>query len=246
VSAAAPLESANSMALSLEADTLILGANRWNGGDGRVFIYERSGDVWSQNQLFTSSQASGNFDMNYGDSVELSGDWLAISEVPSGGVPGSPRSGNVFLYERQPSGDFVEQQVLTETVPAAFDRYGELISLDDDLLAVYSDVADIVYVYKRAAGVYSEVWQLPGASGVEGLFVDQTHLAVSYPNVAVDGKSAVGEVVVYERQPDDSYSLESVYHPYDMRADTRMGYDTELTADHVISRSTSYTYVLPR
>jgi hypothetical protein len=246
VSAAAPTESANSTTMALEADTLVIGSNRWNGGDGRVFIYERNAGVWTIQQTFTSSQASGNFDMNYGDNVELSGDWLAVSEVPSGGVPGSPRSGSVFIYERQGNGDFVIQQTLTEATPSAFDYYGELISLDDDLLAVYSRTADILYVYLRSGGTYTEVWQLAAAGDISGIFINQDELAVAYPNATVDGELNVGEVVVYERQADDSYLAGEVYHPYDMRADTRMGYDTVLTDDHVIVRATNHTYILPR
>lgn len=246
VSTSFPQESANATTLSLEGDTLVIGSNRWNGGDGRVFIYERDAGVWSVQHTFTSPQASGNFDMNFGDNIDLSGDWLAVSEVPSGGVPGSPRNGNVFLYERQPNGDFVEQQVLSEAVPAAYDRFGELISLDDDLLAVYSQVADVLYVYKRSGATYSEVWQLAGVGGIGGLFINQSELAIAYPGATVDGTLNVGEVVVYERQPDDSYLAGEVYHPYDMRADTNMGYDTILTDDHVIVRATNHTYILPR
>ena len=70
--------------------------NFWNGGDGRVFIYERSGSVWTQAQLFMSPQQTTNFDMNFGNQVRLDGNTLAIAEVPSSGTPGSPRNGTVF------------------------------------------------------------------------------------------------------------------------------------------------------
>ncbi len=37
-----PEESANSLVTDIDGDTLVIGARRWNLGDGRVFVYEQS------------------------------------------------------------------------------------------------------------------------------------------------------------------------------------------------------------
>jgi hypothetical protein len=238
VSTAFPTESANGGVIALENDTLVIGARRWNGGDGRVFIYQRSGGVWSQEKMFTSSQADGNFDMNYGNSIKLDGDWLAIAEVPSSGTPGSPRNGNVFIYERI-NGDFIEQQVLSDAVPSPFDHYGQEIALHDDLLAVYSQMANIVYVYRRENGIYSQVWSHSVIAG--GLALTDDRLAIGVPGASVDGQIDVGEVLIFERQPDDTYLAGESYQAPDTRMNLGLGSTIIMNDTRMFVSSTSAT-----
>ena len=208
-------EAANSLQVSLEGDTLVIGARRWNGGDGRVFVYERSGTVWTQSQLFSSPQAGTNFDMNYGSNVLLDGDTLVVTEVPSSGVPGSPRNGNVFVYGRASSGaDFVQQQILTAPVPAALDAYGSAAALDGDLLAVYGG-GSLLRVYRRNAGTFGLIWSTPAAvpdisAGVGTLAMSGDLIAVGAQLATVDSAAGAGEVRIIQRQPDDTYVEHSV------------------------------------
>ncbi len=220
VSTAFPNESANSGVIEIEGNTLVIGARRWNGGDGRVFIYERDNGVWTEEQIFTSPQAIGNFDMNYGNSIALDGDWLAVAEVPSSGVPGSPRNGNVFIYQRI-NGEFVEQQILSEAVPSPLDHYGQSIALYDDLLAVYGPDSGTVYVYRRTNGIYTEVWSHVISAGSLALTSDR--LAVGVPSTDIDGVVGVGEVVTFDRQPDDSYIIGDTFQAPDNEAGLGLG-----------------------
>jgi len=238
VSTDSPTESANIGVITLENDTLIIGARRWNGGDGRVFVYQRNGGVWSQEQMFTSPQAIGNFDMNYGNSIQLDGDWLAIAEVPSSGVPGSPRNGNVFIYERI-NGVFIEQQVLSEAVPSPLDHYAQEIALHDDLLAVYSQMANVVYVYRRENGIYSQVWSHNIVAG--GLALTNNRLAIGVPSATVGGQTDAGEVLIFERQPDDTYLSVESYQAPDTVMDLGLGSAIIMNDTRMVVSSTSTT-----
>jgi hypothetical protein len=207
-------ESGNGLEVALEGDTLIVGARRWNGGDGRVFVYERSGSVWTQSQVFGSPQANTNFDMNFGDSVLLDGNTLVVTEDPSSGVPGSLQNGNVFIYTRaNGTADFVQQQVLTAPVPALLDHYGAAAALDDDLLAVYGG-GGLLRVYRRTAGTFSVIWTSPApvpdvSAGVGTLAMSGDLLAIGSSLATINSAAGAGEVRIIERQPDDSYAEHS-------------------------------------
>ncbi len=234
VSTAFPNESANSGVIDIEGDTLVIGARRWNGGDGRVFIYERDNGIWAQQQMFTSPQAIGNFDMNYGNAIALDGDWLAVAEVPSSGIPSSPRNGNVFIYQRI-NGEFIEQQILSEAVPSPLDHYGQSIALHDDLLAVYGPNTGTVYVYRRINGIYTEVWSQVISAGSLALTSDQ--LVIGVPSTDIDGVVGVGEVVTFDRQPDDSYIAGDTFQAPDNESGLGLG-RTIVTDDNRIVVST--------
>src|SRR5690606_24664352 len=94
------LESAYSTRLALQGDTLVAGAPRYHVTRGRVFAYQRSGTVWGAPQVIESDVP--NNEHGFGKNVAIDGDWIAVSEVPNGGV--EPRYGKVFTYSRQGGG----------------------------------------------------------------------------------------------------------------------------------------------
>jgi hypothetical protein len=230
VAATQPDEAGNGLVVDLLGDTMAVGAPRFNGGDGRVFIIERAGTGdWSVQDTFTSPQAASNFDMNYGRRVDLSGDTLAVAEVPSSGIPNTPQNGQVFIYDRQ-SGSFVQTQVLTAPIPAPTDFYGSDISLDGDLLAVVAP--SVVRIYRRVGGVFSEVDSLAvAASSVE---VEGDRLVLGVPSSSYDGFTDAGEVQLYERQPNDTWSLTGVRRPMNPTAGQQVGTRVELDGSIIV------------
>lgn len=236
-----PDEAAASLVVDVEGDTLVIGARRWNGGDGRVFVWKRNASVWMQSQLFTSPQADTNFDMNFGAQVILSGNTLIVTERPSSGAPGTPQNGNVFIYTRpNANGNFSEQQVLTESVPAPLDMFGLAVGFDDDVLAVYSGAAATLRVYDRQGNSFVENWNI-GLTGVatEALAVAGDRIAVGVAGATVDGLSDAGEVRVYRRQPDDSYALEATFTAPSPSADMRLGWTVTLDDERVVAGTSS-------
>lgn len=240
VSVSFPEESANSLVTDVDGDTLVIGARRWNLGDGRVFVYERAGGIWTQSQLFTSPQAAGNFDMNFGNQVRLDGNTLVIAEVPSSGIPMSPQNGNVFIYTRPaPGADFVQQQVITAPVPAMGDLFGAGIAIDGDLLAIYSGSGAMLRVYRRTAGVFNEIYNesVPnvGGSFEIGLAMAGDAIAIGRSGAAVDAIGSAGEIQVRVRQPDDSYLLAATYRSTAPLANQALGQTLVIDADRVVA-----------
>lgn len=240
-STAFPTESANNGLIAIEGNTLVIAARRWNGGDGRVMIYQRDNGVWTEQQVFTSPQAVSNFDMNYGNVIALDGDWLAVSEIPSSGIPGSPRNGNVFIYQRV-NGEFLEQQILSEAVPSPFDGYGQSIAIHDDLLAVYSGSATTLYVYRRINGTYTQVWNQV-VTGVSSLAITADQLAVGYQNADFDGFMNAGEVHLLERQPDDSYIASDVFRAPDPATGLTLGGTIIMDSGQIVASTSTFSPV---
>lgn len=244
-SAAQPQESANTLVVALEGDTLALGARRWNGGDGRVFVYERAGTVWSQSQLFMSPQQATNFDMNFGNQVRLDGNTLVVSEVPSSGIPASPQNGNVFIYTRpNATGDYTQQQVLTAPVPAALDYFGSGIAIDGDLLATYAGSGTMLRVYRRTGMTFNEIWSTvsPDVGGIgsseKGLALHGDRLAVGASVATVESEAGAGEVRVLLRQPDDTYAPDTALRTVPA-ANLNLGRGIAMDGDRIIANSSN-------
>jgi hypothetical protein len=177
--------------VAVEGDTLAVGAigeaggstgvnhsdNNNQPGSGAVYVFTRSGGVWSQQAYVKASNAGGLF----GNSVALSGDTLAVGaqfEASSAtGVNGNdadnsaPLAGAVYVFTRTGT-DWTQQAYVKASNTEAGDRFGEDVALDGDTLAVGArfEASGVVgnqadnsvsnsgaaYVFKRTAGIWSQ------------------------------------------------------------------------------------------
>ncbi|MEM1413495.1 MAG: hypothetical protein AAGH15_01275 [Myxococcota bacterium] len=236
VGGALPEEAANSMVSAIEGDTLVIGARRYSGGDGRVFVYERSGTTWTASQTLESPLAPTQFDMNFGQHVRLQGNLLIVAEVPSAGNGSTLRNGRVFVFERpSATADFVQAQILEEPTPAVLDRFGFAIAIDGDLLAVYGTASSTLRVYRRTAGTYAEVWSAVESDGGRGLAMNGDLVALGAPAADLDGTTNVGEVRVFARQSGDTYVLDQVLEPMTRPAGLGLGQGVAMDATRVVA-----------
>ncbi len=78
--------------VSLQRDTLVVGSQRENLGDvGAVYVYTRSGGVWTQHSRLVGSNPSEN--QYQGSSVHLWNDYLAVGATGVGAI------GSVYVYK---------------------------------------------------------------------------------------------------------------------------------------------------
>lgn len=128
---------------------------RWsyNNSQSSADIYEQaSNGTWSLKTTFSSNVA----DDNFGESVSISGDSIAVG-APGDNEKGS-KSGSVYLYERLDDGTWKSAK-LTSLDGVAGDNFGYEVSLSSNVLAVgapYKKVmgntkAGSVYIFKRNA-----------------------------------------------------------------------------------------------
>ena len=145
-------------ALSLSGDTLAVGAFgesskatgiNGNANDasapqsGAVYVFRRSGTTWMQEAYLKSSNSeSGD---NFGDSLALSGDTLAVGAyLESSGASGvngnqsdnsKRQAGAAYVFLRSGS-TWTQQAYIKASNPDAYDQFGWSVAVSGDTLAV--------------------------------------------------------------------------------------------------------------
>jgi hypothetical protein len=183
--------------LDLDGSTLIVGANRFWGGRGLAFIFEHSGLAWSQTAVLSGTPFEA--DVNFGNTVRVSGDTVAIGQPGAGIMFLTP--GAVEIYRKVAGVWTFQQRISPNEGMDLADGYGFSLALDGNHLAVRA--TGIVRAYRRTAGIFGETWSEALTTGA----TDRQCMALSGTLLAV-GRSGSNDAVLYRRQGDDSYLLE--------------------------------------
>ncbi len=123
------------------------------GGKGRVFVFEREGSTWVQKAKIIPSLDT--LDDWFGAAVALEGDRLVIG-APKGGT------GRAYVFDRQSSGDWVQQALLLPTDLASADEYGYAVALRGDAVAIGAVAHDKPFINGGAVYLFEkgpEGWQ---------------------------------------------------------------------------------------
>ncbi|MFM7260303.1 MAG: hypothetical protein ACKO3W_06830, partial [bacterium] len=122
--------------ISLSGDTLAVGVPEddvgANANQGSVRVFVRSVTTWSAQATLTASDGGANH--SFGTSVSLSGNTLAAG-VPYDNVGANVNQGSVRVFVRSGT-TWSAQAKLTASDGAAFDIFGDSVSLSGDMLAV--------------------------------------------------------------------------------------------------------------
>jgi len=157
--------------VSISGDTVIVGAGRdddaclptinLNCNSGSAYVFVKPGGGWSGSltetaKLTASDAASGDL---FGPSVSISGDTAIV------GANGNGPGGSAYVFVKPEggwSGSLTETAKLTASDAAAFDGFGDSVSISGDTVIVGAGVDDDVapnsgsaYVFVRPAGGWS-------------------------------------------------------------------------------------------
>ncbi len=172
---------ANEVAIS--GDTVVIG-NKFDdgaaGGDqGSVYVFVRSGGVWTQQQkLLASDPAAGAV---FGHWVAIDGETLVV------GTPGdffSGSLGSAYVFVRS-GGVWSQQQKLQASDAAANDQFGLRVAISGETVAVSSEGA--AYVFVRSGGVWSQQQKLLASDPEAGDRFGEA-LAISAETVVVGAR----------------------------------------------------------
>lgn len=200
-------------ALDLGEGILIVGApdqNALQPEAGAVYVFEFDGITWSETAKLVATD--GGFGDNFGESVALDGDRIAIGA--SRADTAVSNSGAVYIFERSGASWFEVDRVVAPD-GASGDRFGEAVALREGLLLVgapgVSDAGDFsgsAYLYSLAAQNWEFTQELVVPSPVEyGEFGDQVHLSGNHLIVGAPGYYEAGGVragAVFEFEFDGS------------------------------------------
>ena len=151
---------------------------------GSVYIFARTGGVWTQEAKLTASDASEN--NGFGVSVGLSGDRAIVGAYrfsDFGGIFGA-----AYVFERNAAG-WSEVDKLTPSDASADDQFGSAVAIDNDYAIVGAggnetgQFLGAAYMFERGALGWSQVDKLTASDAASWSFFGRS--------VAISGETAM-------------------------------------------------------
>ena len=195
-----------SVALNSDATFALIGAN---GDDdkaldaGSVYVFTRSGSVWTQQQKLTASD--GVAGDNFGFSVAVTSDAALALIGARGDDDKGTDSGSVYVFTRVGT-VWTQQQKLFASDSAATDYFGASVALNADATialigAHYDDDkgtdSGSVYVFTRVGTVWTQQQKLTASDGTSGDRFGISTALNSDASVALIGAIGDGDKGVY-------------------------------------------------
>ncbi len=153
---------------------------------GAVYVFTRTGNVWTQTQKLTASDASASLQL--GDSLAIDDGTIivgAFKDTHSGTL-----SGSAYVFTED-NGVWTQSQKLTAFVPTSFDDFGYSVAIDGDSLLVGARSHDADGVVNTGAAFAfareNGVWK-PQAKLVHEGALESNHLGIA---VSLVGDTAV-------------------------------------------------------
>jgi uncharacterized protein (TIGR03437 family) len=150
---------------------------------GAAYVFVLSGGVWGQQQELTASDGAAND--QFGQSVSLSGNTALIGAWAKT-IDSQAYQGAVYVFVFS-GGTWSQQQELTASDGAAYDQFGQSVSVSGDA-AVFGATGDssrlgAAYVFAQSGGLWSQQQKLTASGGA-------AYGDFGYP-VSVSGNTAV-------------------------------------------------------
>ena len=192
--------------VSVEGGLALIGASN-DGLSGAAYVYRFGTTDWVEEQKLVSSDLA-QFDI-FGRSVSLSGD---VALVGADGDETLTGAAYVFRYD---GSTWVEEQKLTASDGAQFDRFGASVAVDGDVAFICAPNADLggsiqgaIYVFRFDGSTWIQEQKLSGSARASGDAFGR--------GVAFDGQTALvgapgdggGAGAVYAFQYDGSSWVE--------------------------------------
>jgi len=232
--------------VSLDGDRVAIGAESdSNNGSysGSAYIFERNADgSWFQASHFVP--LDGQADDEFGDSVSLDGDRVAIGASDADN-PGTD-SGAAYVFERDTDGAWVQVSKLLPIDGQGKDNFGTSVSLDGDRVAIGADLDDdngtnsgSAYVLERQqGGTWVQVSKLLALDGQNKdhfgspVSLDGDRVAIG-ANFEDDNGSNAGSAYVFEREADGGWVQVTKLTASDGRPNDHFGTSLSLDANQL-------------
>jgi sorbitol-specific phosphotransferase system component IIA len=245
-------------AVALSGDTLAVGAVGKDSDDnlktdvGAIYVFTRDNDgEWGQQDLLRVSDADAEAGDEFGFSVSLSGDTLAVGAVGKDSDDNLKTDvGAVYVFTRDNDGEWGLQDFLRASNAEAGDEFGFSVSLSGDALAVgavgknsddnlKTDVG-AVYVFTRNNDGEWGLQDFLRASNAEA--GDQFGFSVSLSGdalaVGAVGKNSddnlktdVGAVYVFTRNNEEEWDQQDFLRASNAEAGDDFGFSVSLSGD---------------
>lgn len=216
-------------AIALEGNTALIGAvysdHLFRGG---AYLFTYDAGVWSQQQkLMPSDSAASDV---FGRSVALSGE-TAVIGASDAQVGGNEEQGAAYVFTRS-GATWSEQQKLTGSDGAAYDRFGGAVALDGQMIIVGAEQRAIwgnhtdqgaAYLFSYSEGTWSEQQKLVASNGAVGarfgyaVALDGDGALIGAYGANVGGNNFQGAAYYFEKGFEPPEPTDFVYLPLVVR-----------------------------
>lgn len=128
-----------------------------NSNTGAVYVFERSGDTWTEIDKLEADDGQAN--SVFGTSLAISGDYLAI-----GALYGNGTSGAVYVFQ-QSGGVWTQHSKLVASDFVQADFFGQAVAISESKIVVgapASNQTGAAYIFELSEGIWSEQSKLEG------------------------------------------------------------------------------------
>jgi FG-GAP repeat/PKD domain/Chaperone of endosialidase len=157
--------------MSMNGDTIVIGAWAKNNGTGAAYVFVKMGATWIQQQKLTAADpVSGN---SFGWSVSVSDDTTAIGAIASDDAGND--SGSTYIFTRS-AGVWTQRQKIQASDAGADDLFGLSVSMNGDMLVVSAAFdnngsgvdAGSIYIFTKTGGVWTQQQKLTASDAAAG------------------------------------------------------------------------------
>jgi len=202
--------------VALNGNTIAVGRQNTTTGqnraDGRVYIFARSGSLWSETQVLQSSDlAQGDL---FGNSLSFDGDTLAVGALQKNNVSNFFQ-GAVYIFTRPAAGSsFAQQGKLISSDGGFADFFGYSVAVSGDTAIVGAvGLAGLgagagrgwAYVFTRSGGSWTQQQKLLSSDGAAGdafgfsVGMSGDHAVIGARLDVVGTAGEVGSAYIFER-----------------------------------------------
>ena len=197
--------------VAIAGSAIVVGAPFSHGFEGAAYVFERTGAAWNLVASLTSPNAQAESYLpfyhggEFGFSVAISGNWVAVGAPDENVSDSVPGAGHVYLFNLQT--DLVK--TLASPSPEINGSFGASVGLSGNRLVVGAPIegSGAAYLYAASTGDLIQSFSSPnpvlhGYQGVSGVFgysvaINGTNLAIGAPAEDAGPYAAAGHAYVY-------------------------------------------------
>ena len=184
--------------VAIDGDIAVIGVpfdNDNGSGSGSVYVFTRSGSIWSEQQKLTASDGEGLDE--FGHSVAIDGNTVVVGAHNDGDRwdSGGLDSGSAYVFTRSGTntrGWWSEQAKLTASDAATRDNFGTSVAIDGDTAVIGARYDDDNGKNKKSGSAY--VFTRSGTSWSEQQKITDSDADYGHEfghSVAIDGETIV-------------------------------------------------------
>ena len=256
-------------AVAISGDRAIVGAygnDDYGNNTGSAYVFELDpSGVWiQQRKLLASDAAAGD---KFGRSVAISGDRAIVGAPGKHDDANGSDSGSAYIFERDPAGNWIQQQKLLASDGTAYDYFGYSVAMSGDRAIVGAPENSIgdyengtAYIFERdPTGNWTQQQKLSASDGHGG--DEFGHSVAISGNRAIVGAYrdnyfsdtywlGTGSAYVFERDSTGNWTQQQQLLASDAAEQFRFGWSVDISGDRAIigafSNSDGSAYVFER